>query len=179
VKTYVALLRGVNLARNRRIAMADLRRWLTDLGYGDVRTLLQSGNAVFASDRKPAEVEREIEKRLEEETGHSIPCLIRTHDELQRVIDGNPFGDIVTDPARFVVAFLSEPPARPRLATLDPAGYAPERWHIGEREIYLWHPNGIHSSRLTNELTDRNLGVVATARNWNTVLKLAAMAEDG
>jgi len=176
VTTYVALLRGVNLGRNRRLAMADLRRWLEALGYGDVRTHLQSGNAVFTSDRKPAEVQREMEKRLAEETGAAIRCLVRTHDELQRVVDANPFGDIATDPAKLVVAFLAEPAKKARLATLDPAQYEPERWHLGPREIYLWHPNGINQSKLTNELTDRNLGVMATARNWNTVLKLLAMS---
>jgi uncharacterized protein (DUF1697 family) len=178
VTTYVTLLRGVNLARNRRLAMADLRRWLDGLGYADVRTHLQSGNAVFASDKKPAELEREIEKRLAEETGVAIRCLVRTHDELQRVVDANPFEGIATDPARFVVAFLSEAPKKPRLATLDPAAYEPEQWHFGKREIYLWHPGGIHNSKLTNELSDRNLGVMATARNWNTVLKLLALSAE-
>jgi uncharacterized protein (DUF1697 family) len=176
--TYVALLRGVNLGANRRLAMADLRRWLDDLGYGDVRTHLQSGNAIVRSDKPPAEVAREIEKRIEEETGARIPCLIRTHEELRRVLDADPFAGIATDPARYVVAFLSDRPANPRLATLDPAAYEPERWHIGEREIYLWYPNGIHDSRLNRELTDRSLGVVATARNWNTVRKLAALSGD-
>jgi uncharacterized protein (DUF1697 family) len=178
VTTYVVLLRGVNLGRSRRLAMADLRRWLEGLGYADVRTHLQSGNAVFGSGKKPAEVQREIEKRLEEETGVEIRCVVRTHDDLQRVVDANPFEGVATDPAKFVVAFLSEPPKKARLATLDPAEYEPERWHIGKREIYLWHPNGIHKSRLTNELSDRNLGVLATARNWNTVLKLLAMSAE-
>lgn len=176
--TYVALLRGVNLGANRRLAMADLRRWLGDLGYADVRTHLQSGNAILRSDKPAAEVAREIEKRIEEETGARVPCLTRTHDELLGVIEADPFPGIAVDPARYVVAFLSERPANPRLATLDPAGYEPERWHIGEREIYLWYPNGIHDSRLNRELTDRNLGVVATARNWNTVRKLAQMSAD-
>jgi len=178
VTTYVVLLRGVNLGRNRRLAMADLRGWLADLGYENVRTHLQSGNAVLGSGKKAAELQREIGKRLEEETGASIRCVVRTHDELQRVVDGNPFEGVATDPARFLVAFLAEPAKKARLATLDPAEYEPERWHIGPREIYLWHPGGINNSKLTNELTDRNLGVLATARNWNTVLKLLAMSAD-
>jgi uncharacterized protein (DUF1697 family) len=178
VTTYVVLLRGVNLGRNRRLAMADLRRWLADLGYENVRTHLQSGNVVLDSDRKPAEVQKQIEKRLREETGADIRCLVRTHDDLQRVVDGNPFEGIATDPAKFLVAFLAEPAKKARLATLDPADYEPERWHIGQREIYLWHANGINQSKLGNELNDRNLGVMATARNWNTVLKLLAMSAE-
>jgi uncharacterized protein (DUF1697 family) len=173
---YVALLRGVNLGPHRRLAMADLRTWLGDLGYDGVRTHLQSGNAVFTSAKPAATVAREIERRIEAETGTAIPCLIRTHDELRKVIDADPFAGVATDPARYVVAFLSATPTKPRLSTLDPAAYEPERWHIGEREIYLWYPNGIHDSKLNRELTDRNLGVVATARNWNTVRKLADLS---
>ncbi len=171
----MALLRGINLGRARKVAMADLRRWLGELGYADVRTLLQSGNAIFASDRKPAELEREISKRLEEELGFAVACLIRDHAELQRVVDGDPFGDIVTNRSRYSVAFLSGPPKKARLATLDPAAYEPELFHFGKREIYLWYPEGLHNSRLNRELTERNLGVVITIRNWNTVTKLAAL----
>ena len=172
----MALLRGVNLGANRRLAMADLRKWLGDLGYGQVRTHLQSGNAVFTSDKPAATVAREIEERIGQETGSSVPCLIRTNEELRKVLDADPFAGVATDPARYVVAFLSDRPAKPRLATLDPAAFEPERWHIGDREIYLWHPNGIHDSKLSRELSERNLGVVATARNWNTVRKLAELS---
>jgi len=174
----VALLRAVNLGPSRRLGMADLRRWLGELGYGAGRTHLQSGNAVFTSDKTPTEVAREIEKRLEEQTGIMIPCLIRTHEELCRVIDADPFVGVATDPARYVVAFLSDTPRNPPLASADPAGYEPDRWHVGTREIYLWLPGGIHSSKLAQQLTERNLGVVATMRNWNTVRKLAALSED-
>src|SRR2546423_9158364 len=120
MKTYVALLRGINLGRTRKVAMADLRTWLEELGYGSVRTLLQSGNALFTSDRKPAELEREIGKRLEEQTGFEVRCLIRDHAELRRVLDGDPFGDLVTNPSRYAVAFLSAEPTAARLAKLDP-----------------------------------------------------------
>ncbi len=179
MKTYVALLRGINLGRTRKVAMADLRTWLKELGYGSVQTFLQSGNAVFTTDRKPAELEREIAKRLEEQVGFEVRCLIRDHAELQRVVDGDPFGDTVTNPSRYAVAFLSAKPKKARLATLDPDAFAPERFHVGEREIYLWYPGGIHRSRLNGELTERNLGVVATVRNWNTVCRLAELSKDG
>jgi uncharacterized protein (DUF1697 family) len=158
--------------------MADLRRWLEELGYGSVRTLLQSGNALFTSDRRPDELEREIGKRLGEQLGFEVRCLIRDHEELQRVVDADPFGEIADNHARYAVAFLSERPAAARLATLPPDSFAPELFHIGEREIYLWYPGGIHRSRLNNELTERNLGVVATLRNWNTVRKLAELSAD-
>jgi uncharacterized protein (DUF1697 family) len=179
VRTYVALLRGINLGRARKVAMADLRTWLTELGYENVRTFLQSGNALFRSDRTPAELEREIGKRLGEQAGFEVRCLIRDHAELRRVVDADPFGDVATNHSRYAVAFLSERPKKARLATLDPDAFAPERFHIGKREIYVWYPDGIHQSRLNNELTERNLGVVATVRNWNTVRRLMEMSADG
>ena len=177
MKTYVALLRGINLGSTRKVAMADLRTWLGELGYDAVRTHLQSGNAVFASDRKPAELEREIGKRLEEQLGFEVRCLVRDHAELQRVVDADPFGDVAHNHSRYAVAFLSGPPGKSRLAKLAPDAFAPELFHLGKREIYLWYPDGIHKSKLNNELTERNLGVVATVRNWNTVRKLAELTE--
>jgi uncharacterized protein (DUF1697 family) len=175
VKTYVALLRSINLVRVRRVAMADLRIWLTELGYDAVRTYLQSGNAIFASDRKPAELEREIGKRLEEQLGFEVRCLIRDHAELQRVVDADPFGDVADNHSRYSVAFIAGPATKSRLAKLAPDAFAPELFHLGKREIYLWYPEGLQRSKLNNELAERNLGVVATVRNWNTVRKLAEL----
>ncbi|OLB79206.1 MAG: hypothetical protein AUI14_11055 [Actinobacteria bacterium 13_2_20CM_2_71_6] len=178
VMTYVALLRGINLGRTRKVPMADLRRWLGELGYGDVRTHLQSGNAVFTSDQRPDELVRQIEKRLADELDFDVECVIFTHDELRRVVDGNPFATVATNPAWYMVAFLSEAPTRARLADLAPDAYHPELFHVGERVIYLWYPGSIHKSKLNKEITHRNLGVVATARNWNTVLKLLELSAD-
>jgi uncharacterized protein (DUF1697 family) len=176
VKTYVALLRGINLGAARKVPMADLRTWLAELGYGDVRTHLQSGNALFTSDRKPAELEREIGKRLEEQLGFEVRCLIRDHAGLQRVVDADPFGERAPNHSRYAVAFLSGPPTKSRLAKLPADAFAPELFHLGRREIYLWYPDGIHRSKLNVELTERNLGVVATVRTWNVVRKLAELS---
>ena len=105
---------------------------------------------------------------------HANTCVANA--ELQRVVDADPFGESAPDHARYAVAFLSGPPAKSRLAKLAPDAFAPELFHLGKREIYLWYPDGIHRSKLNNELTERNLGVVATVRNWNTVRKLAELS---
>jgi uncharacterized protein (DUF1697 family) len=134
--SYVALLRGINLARTRRVAMADLRGWLTDLGYAGVRTHLQSGNAVFTSDERPETVAKRIEARLAEETGFAIACVIRTAEELRAIVDANPLGEVVTNPSRYMVSFMATAPGREwrdRLAKLDPAEYEPERWRAVDR----------------------------------------------
>jgi uncharacterized protein (DUF1697 family) len=170
---HVALLRGINLAAKRRVAMADLRAWLTGLGYEDVRTLLQSGNAVFRTGKRPATVRKELEATLAEKAGFPVDCVLRTAAELRAVVDANPLGDVATDPSRYLVAFLDVPGKWP---AVDPAAFEPERVHLAVREAYFWVPGGIQKSKLLAAFPARK-GEVATVRNWNTVTKLLAMAE--
>jgi uncharacterized protein (DUF1697 family) len=170
---HVALLRGINLASKRRVAMADLRAWLTDLGYTDVRTLLQSGNAVFRTNKRPAAVRKELEKALAASAGFTIDCVLRTAAELRAVVDANPLGDVATDPSRYLVSFLDVPGRWPEL---DLTAFEPERVHLAEREAYFWVPGGIQKSKILAAFPARK-GEVATVRNWNTVTKLMAMAE--
>lgn len=171
--TYAALLRGINLAAKRRVAMADLRAWLTDLGYADVRTLLQSGNAVFRSGKRPATVVRELESCLAERAGFTIDCVVRTAAELRAVVDADPLGAVATNPSRYLVSFLAAPPRWP---DLDPAAFESERFHLAEREAYFWVPDGIQNSTMLAAFPAKP-GEVATVRNWNTVTKLLTMAE--
>src|SRR5262245_51509515 len=125
--------------------MADLRSWLTDLGYENVRTLLQSGNAVFQSNKRPAAVRKEVEAALAEGAGFTVDCVFRSAAELRAVVDANPFADIVTDPSRYVVSFLDVPGKWPEI---DAAEYEPERGHLAEREAYFWLPEGQMKSRI-------------------------------
>lgn len=171
---HVALLRGINLGSRRRVAMADLRAWLTDLGYTDVRTLLQSGNAVFRTNKRPATVRKEVEAALADGAGFTVDVVLRTAAELRAVVDADPFRDVVTDPTRYVVSFLDVPGTWPEI---DPAEYEPERVHLAEREAYFWLPGGQMKSRILAAFPTRK-GEVATVRNWNTVTKLLAMAEE-
>jgi uncharacterized protein (DUF1697 family) len=175
VTHYVALLRGINVGAHKRVAMADLRALLAGLGYGAVQTLLQSGNAVFTADDPPERVTGDLEQKIAAELGVETKIVVRTGEELAAVVERNPLGDIADDPKRYQVSFLSaqpQPEVARELAALD---FAPERFAISGREIYAWHPDGIHSSKLAKQLSDRRLGVTATARNWNTVVKLLAM----
>jgi uncharacterized protein (DUF1697 family) len=176
VQTYIALLRGVNLGANRRMVMADLRAWLTELGYTDVRTLVQSGNVVFGAPDSATVVTRALAKRIEEGAGFAVECVVRTPAQLRRVVEGNPFE---ADNRKLAVAFLAAPLARDRLADVDEDLLAPERFAVarGRTEIYLWYANGMARSKLGGMvLPDRRLGVSATVRNWNTVTKLLEMA---
>jgi uncharacterized protein (DUF1697 family) len=173
---YVALLRGINVAGHNRVAMADLRELLAGLGYQDVRTHLQSGNIVFrATATSNAELEEAIGDRLTAELGLQAAVLVRTGGEFHAVVAGNPLP--THEPARLVVLFLSGPPAPGRIEAIDPGRYAPELFAVRDTEIYLYCANGILESQLTRVLADQRLGCAVTARNWNTVVKVAAMLD--
>lgn len=172
----IALLRGINVGKHRRVGMADLRELLTGLGYEDVQTYLQSGNVLLTSDRPAEKVQRELEQQIEAKLGVDPLVIVRTRDELADVIARDPFGDVADDPKRYQVTFLSAEPDPERVGKLDEFDIAPERFVVSGREIYAWHPDGLQRSRLAPALTDKRLGVTATARNWNTVTKLLALA---
>jgi uncharacterized protein (DUF1697 family) len=173
----IALLRGVNLGPSRRVAMADLRSLATGLGYEDVATLLQSGNVVLTTRKRPATVKRELERAIASDLGFETEVFVRTRDELAKVIALDPLRAVAADPSRYVVSFLSGPPAAALRRELESLAAAPERIAFAGREIYTWHPNGLARSKLAAQLAKRGLGVGATARNWNTVTKLLALAD--
>jgi uncharacterized protein (DUF1697 family) len=174
---HVALLRAVNVGGRNRIAMADLRELLEGLGYGEVRTHLQSGNAVFtAAGTPPERMAQKIERALADELGLAAKVLVRTRAELERVVSENPLLDVASDHARLLVTFLSDAPAREALSRLAPADFEPDVFAFGEREIYVWYPDGVRATRLSNAFWERRLGVVATGRNWNTVTRLLELA---
>jgi uncharacterized protein (DUF1697 family) len=176
---HIALLRGINLGPNRRVSMPELRELLTGLGYDDVRTLLQSGNIVLRSRKAPATLERALEEEIAEGLGVRSTVVVRTRDELADVIDHDPLGDLAGDPKRKVVYFLSGPPDPAALEQLTAADHSPEAFAARGRELYTWHPDGIQHSPLVRKIDEKRLGVAATARNWNTVTKLLALADEG
>jgi uncharacterized protein (DUF1697 family) len=158
--------------------MADLRELMRGLGYEDARTLLQSGNVVFTTSERPATAARRIEQGLAETTGLEVEVLVRTRDELAAILDRNPLRAEATDPRRYFVVFLSAKPDPQLLAEIDPATFAPERFHAYGTEIYVWLPNGMHGAKLTHAFWEKRVGVTATARNWSTVEKLVGLANE-
>lgn len=169
--THIALLRGVNVGGNKMIAMSDLRARAERLGLRDARTLLQSGNLVFRSNKSPDQLEKLLEKELE-----STAVFVRTPEEWAAVIAANPFPEEAKrDPGHLLVLFLKEPR---NAEVLKPAIVGREIARGDGRAIYLYYPDGAGRSKLTNAVIERKLGTRGTARNWNTVMKLAALAED-
>jgi uncharacterized protein (DUF1697 family) len=177
VPTYVALLRGINLGARHRVAMADLRGLLDGLGYGDVRTHLQSGNAVFtAPTRSGGTVRGEVEAALADRYDFPVPVVVRTGQQLAKVVDADPFGDVATDHARYLVQFADRSIPSGVVGDLDPAALAPERLVVSGREAYLWLPDGLQRSPLATAVDKRLAGLTVTMRNWRTVLALRELA---
>jgi uncharacterized protein (DUF1697 family) len=172
--TRVALLRGINVGRNKRIAMADLRKMLESLGYDDVRTHLQSGNALFvAGAGKDAKLEQDISAAIKSTFGMEVAVLVRTAAELASVVDSNPFIARGVDTSELHATFLAAAPPAAKIAVVDRDACAPDEFAVGARVIYVRLRNGVMGSRLPD--WDKMLGIHTTTRNWNTTTRLRDM----
>ena len=173
-----ALLRGVNVGPAKRVAMADLRALVESLGYADVRTLLNSGNVVYSAPGvAPAAAAAGIEEALAARLGVSARVVALSAAELAVAVADNPLLGVVDNPSRLLVAVLAEPAARARLEPLLEQDWAPEALALGVRVAYLWCPDGVIASRLSAAV-GRLAGDGVTSRNWTTMTKLAALAQD-
>jgi uncharacterized protein (DUF1697 family) len=176
--THIALLRGINVGGKTKISMADLRAMLAELKFGDPRSLLNSGNLVFRSDKlKGADLEGFLEAESEARFGLKTDFFVRTPEEWKEVIAGNPFPDEAeNDPGHLVVMFLKKAPDAKDVEALQAAITGHEVVRAVGRQAYLIYPDGIGDSRVTINVIEKKLGSRGTGRNWNTVLKLAALA---
>jgi uncharacterized protein (DUF1697 family) len=150
--SQIALLRGINVGSHNRIPMTDLRGLLADIGYPGARTLVQSGNIVLSAELAPAELAAELERAIAGKFGVRTPVVVRTRDELAAVVALDPLGDVAREHKLYQVSFLSAEPNPRAVAKIAQDDFAPECFvHVG-REIYAWHPGGIHNSRLARML---------------------------
>jgi uncharacterized protein (DUF1697 family) len=177
----VALLRAVNLGPHGKIAMTDLRTLMTELGLQDGKTLLQSGNMVFRGGSKTgAALERQLEGETKMRFDLETDFFVRTAAEWNAVVAANPFLDEARkDPSHLVVIFLKEaikPAAVAALQAAIPGREVARCQGKNVREVYITYPDGIGRSKVTNTLLEKKLGTSGTGRNWNTVLKLQALA---
>ena len=174
MKTYAALLRAVNLGSKNKVSMPELRELFVALGAEDVATYVQSGNVVFRSRATSSdELKQTIEKQLSRDLGLTATVLLRTNAELARIAGGSPFEQ--PDPKKLHVTFLAEKPERARVRELEAIEFPPDEFRVSGREVYLHCPDGYGRSKLSNAYFEKQLGVVGTTRNWNTVTKLAEL----
>jgi uncharacterized protein (DUF1697 family) len=175
VATHIALLRGINVGKAKRVAMADLRDIVAGLGYGDVKTLLNSGNVVFSAPGvKAPEAAQRIEKRLAAKLRIESRVTVLTAKEMRAVIDDNPFADVVTEPSRFLVAVPSTKSDLEKLRPHVARDWSPEYFALGSRVAYMWCPGGVLESGV-NDVVGRALRDAVTVRNWATMSKIYAV----
>ena len=172
---WAALLKGVNVGGNRKLPMADLRAFLEGLGLTDVKTLLASGNAVFDADEKDAgKLEARLEKEAETELGRDTGWLLRSHAELAAIVKANPFPDAAkAHPNHLLVHFHRDD--FPKALLKDFAHDGPERLAAHGRELFVDYPEDVGHSKLPQSMNKAKFPKLATARNWNTVLKLVEL----
>jgi uncharacterized protein (DUF1697 family) len=175
----IALLRGINVGGHKQVAMAELRHLLSRLGFGDARSLLQSGNLVFRSEAQAGpQLERLLEAEAEKRLGLQTEFFVRAAAQWKTIVADNPFRkEAVSDPGRLVVVLLKEAPDVEAVKALQAAIIGPEIVRAKGRQAYVVFPHGIGRSRLTHTLIEKKLGTRGTGRNWNTVLKLGVLAE--
>lgn len=176
MQTYVALLRGINVGAHKRIAMADLRALIEGLGYADVRTHLNSGNAVFTSDaQENEEIASAIRAAIASGLGMDIPVVMRSGEEMQRIVAENPFPDLAVDHKALHVAFLAGTPDPQLVEALAGIEKGDDDYRVTGDNVYLSYPNKLTGASLTPDMLEKTLHVSATLRNWRTVTALASM----
>jgi uncharacterized protein (DUF1697 family) len=175
----IALIRGINVGRGKRVSMSDLRQLVGDLGHTNVRTLLNSGNVLFRSRRRNvAKLSSSIETAITARCGFSAMVAVITAEDLAAIIDENPLLKLATDPSKHLVAFATCPELLAPLRPMLNEEWSPDALAITSRAAYLWCSAGILDSKVSQAFA-RNAGAGVTTRNWATVLKLQAAAKGG
>ncbi len=175
---YIALLRGINVSGQKKILMSDLKIMFENLGFSNVKTYIQSGNVIFSSEEtNTGEIAKKIEEKIKVQYGFDVPVLILTGEEIKNALAINPYLKEVEiletqNLARFYVTFLSEVSEQKHLDKIDASLYAPDRFTIMGKNIYLHVVNGYGETKLSNNFFESKLKVKATTRNWKTVQTL-------
>ncbi|WP_028800707.1 DUF1697 domain-containing protein [Streptomyces sp. 142MFCol3.1] len=172
---YAALLRGINVGGAKKVPMAELRTLMEGLGHGDVRTYLQSGNAVFSSDGGDEEsLAAQLAEAVEKHFGFTVGVLVRDHAYLKAVREACPFPAAELEAKQLHATYFSGPVDALRFDGVAPDAFLPEEYRLGDRVLYLYAPDGLGRSKLAEALARPKLlkGILATTRNWNTVVKL-------
>jgi uncharacterized protein (DUF1697 family) len=173
---YIGFLRGINVGGNNKIKMAELKKVLETMGFAGVRTYLQSGNVLFRSEEAEEPLRRRIEQEITSKFGVSPTVVLRTADELQRIIAACPYApDSLTEGQSVQVSVLTDAPPQQTADILSNGKSDIDEFHIEGREIYFLFRQSVLDSKLASNV--QKLGDAATTRNWNTIGKLAELAQ--
>ena len=177
---YIAMLRGINIGGKKIVRMEHLRASFEALEFGRVRTYVQSGNVIFKAVRaSPDDLSRTIAEKISKDFGFPIPVVVRTSDEIGKIVGGNPFlNETELDHSNLHITFLGAPPAKNAKERIDALNAGPDQFRIKGREIYLHCPDGYGRTKLSNNAIEKALSVGATTRNWKTVSTLARISSE-
>lgn len=180
MQTFISILRGINVSGQKKILMADLKDLYESLKLKDIITYIQSGNVIFKSNEKLSDIAlaKKIETAIFKKYDFDVPVIIRSKDEIHKIISTNPFlKERNIEAKRLYVTFLSETPAKENVESVKRFDFSPDRFFITGKEVYLCVSNGYGETKLSNNFFEKKLKVNATTRNWNTVQKLLELAE--
>lgn len=177
MKTYIALLRGINVSGHKIVKMEILRKVLGELDFENIKTYIQSGNIIFDSGVKDTSVlEKQIAKKIEAHFGFLVPVIVVTNSTLKMIVKQNPYPNL-EDPVQPYVAFLSAIPGFDGLNNLQQMDFGSDTFVSVDKTLYLHYANSAANTKLSNTVIENRLKVKATARNWKTVLKLIELSE--
>jgi uncharacterized protein (DUF1697 family) len=176
---FVSLFRGINVGGNNSVRMDALKELHASLGLQEVATYIQSGNVVFTSDEADVtQIQQDIEDGFAQKFGFQAKVMVRTAGEFNVIIENNPFQNELLKESKWVVAmFLASHPISTAREDIQKTYSGPEELHIIGQEVYIYYPEGIGRSKLTNTFLEKKLKTAGTARNWNTVLRLQKMMQ--
>jgi uncharacterized protein (DUF1697 family) len=175
--THLALLCGINIGKNKRIAMVELRAMFADLGHRDITTYIASGNVLFATkDHSPPKLAGEISDAIEATFGFDVAVVVLDTSELAAIAGSSPFADRIADPKHLIVTVLSGAPDRGVIDALVAAAYLPEEFAAVDRSIHIHTPDGQAGMQLHNAFWEKLTGLTATTRTWRTMTTLLKMS---
>ncbi len=175
--TYIALLRGINVGGHRIIPMKALRQLCLDIGFDEVQTYIQSGNIIFTTEKTEiTDLQIQLTKAIKHQFGFDVPVVILLADELTQLVEKNPFV-LEENPNinHLTVTVLGNIPQKELASKLAEVSFAPDRFKIVDRQVYLHIPGSYHKSKLSNQFFESGLQTAATTRNWKTMLKLLSL----
>jgi uncharacterized protein (DUF1697 family) len=177
MKTYIAIIRGINVSGKHKVPMAELRTLCKNLGLRNVRTYIQSGNVVFEAEDANG-LAAKLEEKIAGTFGFKVPVMVREAAEMARVAENNPFGEMAGfAPEKLHVTFLAEEPQPDKLEALKAFTFDPEKYTILGKEVYVYCENGYGNTKLENLFFEKKLKVTCTTRNWRTVNELVKMSQ--
>lgn len=171
---WLVMPRGINVGKINRVPMAELCALLEDAGFGDVLTIGQSGNIIVTASGPEEKVCASVRALMASAFGVDVPVVARSADEIRAILDANPLRDVATDGSKHLTIFMSTAPSQAQVAELEAEDFSPEVVRIRGRTAFVWTPDGVKAMRVSHTALEKRFRVTATARNWNTLEKIAA-----